>query len=400
MPPRSALQGGIHPDFDGEYYLDVCRAVKEAVPDIHVHGFTALEVTEGAKRLDEPLESYLRRAMDAGLRSLPGTAAEILDDDIRAILCPDKIDTEEWLDAHRTAHRVGLRSNVTIMFGAVEQPVHWARHIVRTRDLQKETGRVHRVRRPAVRAHGCADLPAQDGPTRPDVPRDRADARGRAHRLPRPHRQHPGLVGQDRVRWARPAAPGRRERRRRHADEREHLRVPPARATAKRSDPTTSHGCSLRSAGTLRQRSTLYGRPRTDRAAGGLPTRPHRGRGRACGVTDPTDPSDPAVIRRYRTGDDAIDHVPGGGRRGGRAARGGDPRLRDDGVCVPHGPRGPRPRRAEAGQCDHEGDPLRVRSLRALPGATQVLDLRIGPHPARRPDLPVRRRARRRPRGT
>jgi FO synthase len=134
------LQGGIHPDFDGEYYLDVCRAVKEAVPDIHVHGFTALEVTEGAKRLDEPLESYLRRAVEAGLRSLPGTAAEILDDEIRAILCPDKIDTEEWLEAHRIAHRVGLRSNVTIMFGAVEQPVHWARHIVRTRDLQKETG--------------------------------------------------------------------------------------------------------------------------------------------------------------------------------------------------------------------------------------------------------------------
>lgn len=134
------LQGGIHPDFDGEYYLDVCRAVKEAVPDIHVHGFTALEVTEGAKRLNEPLDSYLTRAMEAGLRTLPGTAAEILDDEIREILCPDKIDTQEWLDAHRTAHNVGLRSNVTIMFGAVENPVHWARHMVITRDLQKETG--------------------------------------------------------------------------------------------------------------------------------------------------------------------------------------------------------------------------------------------------------------------
>ena len=78
--------------------------------------------------------------MDAGLRTLPGTAAEILDDEVRAVLCPDKIDTEEWLEAHRTAHSVGLRSNVTIMFGAVEQPVHWARHLVRTRDLQKETG--------------------------------------------------------------------------------------------------------------------------------------------------------------------------------------------------------------------------------------------------------------------
>ena len=134
------LQGGIHPNFDGDYYVDVTRAVKEAAPAIHVHGFTALEVTEGARRLGEPLDAYLQRLLDAGLRSLPGTAAEILDDEIRAILCPDKIDTETWLEVHRTAHRVGLRSNITIMFGAVENPRHWARHIVRTRDLQKETG--------------------------------------------------------------------------------------------------------------------------------------------------------------------------------------------------------------------------------------------------------------------
>ncbi len=134
------LQGGIHPSFDGDFYVDVARAVKEAAPDIHVHGFTALEVTEGARRLGEPLAVYLRRLMAAGLRSLPGTAAEILDDEIRAVLCPDKINTEEWLECHRVAHSVGLRSNITIMFGAVEQPVHWARHLIRTRDLQRETG--------------------------------------------------------------------------------------------------------------------------------------------------------------------------------------------------------------------------------------------------------------------
>jgi FO synthase len=134
------LQGGIHPSFDGDYYVDVCRAVKQAAPGIHVHGFTALEVTEGARRLEEPLADYLRRLIDVGLATLPGTAAEILDDDIRAVLCPDKIDTEQWLDAHRTAHSLGLRSNITIMFGAVEQPVHWARHMVRTRALQAETG--------------------------------------------------------------------------------------------------------------------------------------------------------------------------------------------------------------------------------------------------------------------
>ncbi|HUR19118.1 MAG TPA: 5-amino-6-(D-ribitylamino)uracil--L-tyrosine 4-hydroxyphenyl transferase CofH [Acidimicrobiales bacterium] len=134
------LQGGIHPSFDGEYYVEVIAAVRAASPTIHIHGFTALEVTEGARRLAEPLESYLRRLVAAGLRSLPGTAAEILDDEIRATLCPDKIDTDEWIEAHRTAHRVGLRSNITIMFGTIESPVHWARHIMRTRALQQETG--------------------------------------------------------------------------------------------------------------------------------------------------------------------------------------------------------------------------------------------------------------------
>jgi len=134
------LQGGIHPDFDGDYYLNVTQAVKDAVPEIHVHGFTALEITEGAKRNGEDLRTYLLRMKDAGLASLPGTAAEILDDEARMVLCPDKVSTEEWLECHRVAHEVGLHSNITIMFGSVENPVHWARHIVRTRDLQKETG--------------------------------------------------------------------------------------------------------------------------------------------------------------------------------------------------------------------------------------------------------------------
>ena len=134
------LQGGIHPSFDGDYYLEVIRAVRAASPAIHIHGFTALEVTEGARRSGVPLEAYLTELRDAGLRTLPGTAAEILDDDVRAVLCPDKISTDEWLEAHRTAHAVGLRSNVTIMFGSVETPRSWARHLVRTRALQRETG--------------------------------------------------------------------------------------------------------------------------------------------------------------------------------------------------------------------------------------------------------------------
>jgi FO synthase len=134
------LQGGIHPDFDGDYYLHVLDAVRAGSASIHIHGFTALEVTEGARRSGVPLADYLIQLREAGLKTLPGTAAEILDDEVRAVICPDKVNTEEWLEAHRTAHSVGLRSNITIMFGSVEQPLSWARHMVRTRDLQRETG--------------------------------------------------------------------------------------------------------------------------------------------------------------------------------------------------------------------------------------------------------------------
>lgn len=134
------LQGGIHPDFDGNYYVDVVQTSAAAVPGMHLHGFTALEVTEGARRLGEPLERYLVRLKEAGLGSLPGTAAEILDDDVRATLCPDKISTQQWLDCHETAHGIGLRSNVTMMFGSIERPVHVARHLLRTASLQRRTG--------------------------------------------------------------------------------------------------------------------------------------------------------------------------------------------------------------------------------------------------------------------
>ncbi len=134
------LQGGIHPKFDGDYYIDVVAAVRAGSPSIHIHAFSALEVFEGARRSEQDLATYLTRLREAGLKTLPGTAAEILDDRVRAILCPDKINSDQWLEVHRTAHQVGLRSNITIMFGAVEGVESWVTHLLRTRDLQKETG--------------------------------------------------------------------------------------------------------------------------------------------------------------------------------------------------------------------------------------------------------------------
>jgi FO synthase len=134
------LQGGIHPSFTGEYYLDVVRTVKRATPDMHVHAFSALEVWQGAATLGLPLDDYLARLRDAGLASLPGTAAEILDDEVRRVICPDKVTTAQWLSVHEAAHRVGLRSNATIMFGHVEEPRAWARHLLRVREQQRRSG--------------------------------------------------------------------------------------------------------------------------------------------------------------------------------------------------------------------------------------------------------------------
>jgi FO synthase len=134
------LQGGIHPGFDGDYYAGVCEAIKRELPDLHVHAFSALEIWQGAATLGQPLDAYLARLRDLGLASLPGTAAEILDDEVRAVLCPDKVSTAQWLEVHETAHRAGLRSTATIMFGHVDSPTSWARHLLRLRELQQRTG--------------------------------------------------------------------------------------------------------------------------------------------------------------------------------------------------------------------------------------------------------------------
>jgi FO synthase len=132
------MQGGIHHSFTGDNYREYLDAVKAAVPGMHVHAFTALEVMQGAQASGIDVRTFLEQLRDAGLATLPGTAAEVLDDDIRAIICPDKINTAEWCEVHRIAHSLGLRSNATIMFGTVEGPKNWARHLTVVRDLHRE----------------------------------------------------------------------------------------------------------------------------------------------------------------------------------------------------------------------------------------------------------------------
>ena len=134
------LQGGIHPDYTGETYLSICRAVRDAAPEVHVHAFSPLEVWQGARTLGVDLPEFLERLREAGLGSLPGTAAEILDDEVRRELCPDKITTGEWLEVMESAHRVGLGSTATIMFGHIDGYRNWARHLLRVRNLAERTG--------------------------------------------------------------------------------------------------------------------------------------------------------------------------------------------------------------------------------------------------------------------
>ncbi len=134
------LQGGIHPDYTGQTYIDIVRAIKADLPDMHVHAFSPLEIFQGADTLGISVERFLGQLADAGLGSLPGTAAEILDDEVRARLCPDKINTAQWFDVIDTAHRLGIKTTATIMFGHIDRPVHWARHLLRLRNQQRKTG--------------------------------------------------------------------------------------------------------------------------------------------------------------------------------------------------------------------------------------------------------------------
>lgn len=133
------MQGGIHPDYTGQTYLDIIATVRRAVPEMHIHAFSPLEVWQGAQTLNLSLEAFLIQLREAGLNTLPGTAAEILHDDIRALICPDKLNSAQWLEVMETAHRVGFRTTATIMYGHVEGPEHWATHLLAIRALQQRS---------------------------------------------------------------------------------------------------------------------------------------------------------------------------------------------------------------------------------------------------------------------
>ena len=134
------MQGGIHPDYTGQTYLDILHTVRAATPGMHVHAFSPLEVSQGAATLGIDIESFLERLKEAGLNTLPGTAAEVLHDEVRQLLCPDKLNTAQWLEVIESAHRAGLPTTATIMYGHIDRPHHWARHLWHVRELQRRTG--------------------------------------------------------------------------------------------------------------------------------------------------------------------------------------------------------------------------------------------------------------------
>ena len=217
------MQGGIHPDYTGETYLDIVRAAKRAAPQIHVHAFTPLEVSHGAATLNLTVRDFLYELMDAGLGTLPGTAAEILDDEIRREICPDKVTTDEWLsrDGNRACDRVALdrdhhvrpcRRTETLGAPPAAHPCAATTH-----------GRFYRIRAASVRAHGGAGLSEGPCAQRADLSRGRADARGGAARVASGDCEHPGVVGEDGHGGYRRVSRRRRQRSWGHADERKHF---------------------------------------------------------------------------------------------------------------------------------------------------------------------------------
>lgn len=133
------IQGGLPKDLDGYYYVELLRAIKARLPELHVHAFSPMEIVYGVEKTRLPLREYLVMMKEAGLGSIPGTAAEILDDNVRRSLSPNKLKVRQWIEVIRTAHSLGIPTTSTMMYGHTELPEHWVRHMLLLRDIQKET---------------------------------------------------------------------------------------------------------------------------------------------------------------------------------------------------------------------------------------------------------------------
>ncbi|MFW8595225.1 5-amino-6-(D-ribitylamino)uracil--L-tyrosine 4-hydroxyphenyl transferase CofH [Cribrihabitans neustonicus] len=134
------IQGGLHPKMEGTYYRDIVRAIKAALPDMHIHAFSPFEIWYGASKTKMSYHDFLADLKEAGLGSMPGTAAEILDTEVRMQLTKNKLSAEKWVEIIRAAHEVGIPTTATIMYGHIDAPEHWAAHIRLLRDIQKDTG--------------------------------------------------------------------------------------------------------------------------------------------------------------------------------------------------------------------------------------------------------------------
>jgi 7,8-didemethyl-8-hydroxy-5-deazariboflavin synthase CofH subunit len=134
------IQGGLPKELDGYYYVELVRAIKARLPELHVHAYSPMEITYGIEKTRMPLPEYLLMLKQAGLNSIPGTAAEILDDSVRRSLSPNKLKVRQWIEVIKTAHSLGIPSTSTMMYGHTERPEHWVRHLLLLREIQKETG--------------------------------------------------------------------------------------------------------------------------------------------------------------------------------------------------------------------------------------------------------------------
>lgn len=133
------IQGGLNPNIDGDFYPKICKEIKKKTPHMHIHAFSPMEIVFGARKSQLNIREFLKILNEAGLDSIPGTAAEILDDDLRRNICPEKIDVKTWIDVIKAAHNLGIPTTSTMMYGHKDGPLQWSNHIRIIRDIQKET---------------------------------------------------------------------------------------------------------------------------------------------------------------------------------------------------------------------------------------------------------------------